>query len=47
MHRAPVAGERPAGTPALALESVTCTFAGKSPGERYTAVAKRRSSSRR
>jgi NitT/TauT family transport system ATP-binding protein len=27
------------GTPVLAFESVTCAFAGKTPGERYTAVA--------
>jgi NitT/TauT family transport system ATP-binding protein len=26
-------------TPVLAFESVTCAFAGKTPGERYTAVA--------
>jgi len=26
-------------TPALALDRVTCAFAGKTPGERYTAVA--------
>ena len=26
-------------TPALAFDRVTCAFAGKTPGERYTAVA--------
>ena len=29
----------PGATPALAFERVTCAFAGKAPGERYTAVA--------
>jgi NitT/TauT family transport system ATP-binding protein len=33
------ARESDATTAALAFESVTCAFAGKTPGERYTAVA--------
>ena len=35
----PVGDELRARTPALAFDRVTCAFAGKTPGERYTAVA--------
>src|SRR6185312_11546667 len=35
----PAVGGRRTGTTALALEDVTCAFAGKTVGERYTAVA--------
>jgi len=35
----PVGDELRAPTPALAFDRVTCAFAGKTPGERYTAVA--------
>jgi NitT/TauT family transport system ATP-binding protein len=34
-----VGAARSAGASALALQRVTCVFAGKTPGERYTAVA--------
>jgi NitT/TauT family transport system ATP-binding protein len=36
---APAVATLRAGAAALALERVTCAFAGKTPGERYTAVA--------
>ena len=36
---APAVGAYPAGAAALEFQNVTCAFAGKTPGERYTAVA--------
>ena len=39
MIATPAVGTLGAGAPALAFERVTCVFAGKATGERYTAVA--------
>jgi NitT/TauT family transport system ATP-binding protein len=39
MATVPAFAARGPGAAALAFEAVTCAFAGKSPGERYTAVA--------